>query len=135
MSSQACEGSATQAFDARSYGSFDFARRLPSLRVTRHALIGFTASRKFRVLYGVNVIPSLRRIRDPSVRREELRILRLRSQAPFAQGDTARPDRVYSVPQVSGPIRGECHPELAKDPRPKRSTRGVTDPSTSLAGS
>src|SRR5713101_677623 len=22
----------------------------------------------------------------------------------------------YSVPQVSGPIRGTCHPELAKDP-------------------
>src|SRR5205807_521910 len=41
----------------------------------------------------------------------------------------------YSVPQVSGPTQAECHPELAKDPRPKRSTRRVADPSTSLAGS
>src|ERR1700738_848901 len=53
-----------------------------------------TASRKFRVLHRVNVILSLRRIRDPTVRREELRILRLRWQARFAQDDTALRDRV-----------------------------------------
>src|ERR1700730_4856914 len=35
-----------------------------------------------------------RRIRDPTVRREESRILRLRSQARFAQDDTALRDRV-----------------------------------------
>src|SRR5438105_72221 len=41
----------------------------------------------------------------------------------------------YNVSYVSGPTQAECHPELAKDPRPKRSTRQVADPSTSLAGS
>src|SRR5207302_8614808 len=40
-----------------------------------------------------NVILSLRRIRDPSARRHELRILRLRSQARFAQDDTALRER------------------------------------------
>src|SRR5438477_7877821 len=29
----------------------------------------------------------------------------------------------YSVPYVSGPTQAECHPEPAKDPRPKRSRR------------
>src|SRR5205807_9733065 len=33
----ACEGSATQALDATSCGSFDFARRLASLRMTLHS--------------------------------------------------------------------------------------------------
>src|SRR5438132_13608674 len=37
------------------------------------------------------VILSLRRIRDPTARRDELRILRLRSQARFAQDDTCTP--------------------------------------------
>src|SRR5438309_5377818 len=46
-----------------------------------------TASRKFRGLYRLTVILSLRRIRDPSARGDELRILRLRSQARFAQDD------------------------------------------------
>src|SRR5438128_642207 len=35
----ACEGSATQALDATSCGSFDFARRLASLRMTLHSVI------------------------------------------------------------------------------------------------
>src|SRR2546421_2348392 len=51
------------------------------------------ASRKFRVLRRLTVILSLRRIRDPSARPDELRILRLRSQARFAQDDTALRDR------------------------------------------
>src|SRR5438067_4991703 len=29
---------------------------------------------------------------------------------------------LHSVPYVSGPPQAECHPELAKDPRPKRLT-------------
>src|SRR5947209_299286 len=32
----------------------------------------------------------------------------------------------YSGPNVPGPTQAECHPELAKDPRPNRSTRRVT---------
>src|SRR5438477_5635255 len=51
-----------------------------------------TASRTFRVLHRLNVILSLRRIRDPSARGDEVRILRLRSQARFAQDDTALRD-------------------------------------------
>src|SRR5437870_11747598 len=46
-----------------------------------------TASRTFRVVHRLTVILSLRRIRDPSARPDELRILRLRSQARFAQDD------------------------------------------------
>src|SRR5438067_2085116 len=65
----ACEGSATQALDPTSCGSFDFARRLASLRMTL----------------------SLRRIRDSDARNRK-RILRLRSQARFAQDDTALRD-------------------------------------------
>src|SRR4051794_16333404 len=53
-----------------------------------------TASRTFRVLHRLDVILSLRRIRDPSARGDEVRILRLRSQARFAQDDTALRDRV-----------------------------------------
>src|SRR5437868_15152676 len=34
----ACEGSATQALDPTSCGSFDFARRLASLRMTLHSV-------------------------------------------------------------------------------------------------
>src|SRR5207248_1659006 len=36
-----CEGSATQALDATRCGSFDFARRLASLRMTLHSVMGF----------------------------------------------------------------------------------------------
>src|SRR5437588_11912128 len=50
-----------------------------------------TASRKVRVLPRLTVILSLRRIRAPSARRDKLRILRLRSQARFAQDDTCTP--------------------------------------------
>src|SRR5438874_7975002 len=56
-----------------------------------------TASRTFRVLHRLTVILSLRRIRDPSVRRDEVRILRLRSQARFAQDDTALRERADQV--------------------------------------
>src|SRR5438105_8060026 len=37
----ACEGSATQALEATRCGSFDFARRLASLRMTVHSAMGF----------------------------------------------------------------------------------------------
>src|SRR5947209_14455066 len=53
-----------------------------------------TASATFRVLHRLTVILSLRRIRDPSARRHEVRILRLRSQARFAQDDIALRERV-----------------------------------------
>src|SRR5205814_6879596 len=56
-----------------------------------------TAFRTFRVLHRLNVILSLRRIRDPSARRHEVRILRLRSQARFAQDDSAPCDRVRDL--------------------------------------
>src|SRR5205807_10545626 len=46
-----------------------------------------TASRKFRGRHRLTVILSFRRIRDPSARHDKLRILRLRSQARFAQDD------------------------------------------------
>src|SRR5438270_13940357 len=39
MSSWTCEGAATQTLDATSCGSFDFARRLASLRMTLHSVI------------------------------------------------------------------------------------------------
>src|SRR5438445_2431309 len=56
-----------------------------------------TASRTFRVLHRLSVILSLRRIRDPSARGHEVRILRLRSQARFAQDDTSLPYRVRKL--------------------------------------
>src|SRR5437764_13127139 len=72
-----------------------------------------TASRTFRVLHRLTVILSLRRIRDPSARRHEVQILRLRSQARFAQDDTALPDRVrtfeiqlLSYGRTGGPYAG-----------------------------
>src|SRR5436305_4961395 len=61
----------------------------PSARRSRLS----TASHTFRVLHRLTVILSLRRIRDPSARRHEVRILRLRSQARFAQDDTALRER------------------------------------------
>src|SRR5256885_12627612 len=56
-----------------------------------------TASRTFRVLHRLTVILSLRRIRDPRARGHEVRILRLRSQARFAQDDTALRDRTRNL--------------------------------------
>src|SRR5438132_277872 len=50
-----------------------------------------TASRKFRGRHRLNVILSLRRIRDSDALNRK-RILRLRSQARFAQDDTALRD-------------------------------------------
>src|SRR5438105_2918526 len=40
MSSSACDGSATRALDPTRCGSFDFARRLASLRMTLHSVRG-----------------------------------------------------------------------------------------------
>src|SRR5256885_5869772 len=61
-----------------------------------------TASRTFRVLHRLTVILSLRRIRDPSARGDEVRILRLRSQARFAQDDTALRERGRPGPGLAG---------------------------------
>src|SRR5881227_3028165 len=44
-----CEGSATQALDPTSCGSFDFARRLASLRMTLHSVIGADQVQDWRV--------------------------------------------------------------------------------------
>src|SRR5437763_4325261 len=66
-----------------------------------------TASRTFRVLHRLTVILSLRRIRDPSARRHEVRILRLRSQARFAQDDTALHDRGRPGPGLAGVAKRE----------------------------
>src|SRR5437868_6071008 len=61
-------------------------------KVTRRALRGH---------FHPPVVPAghgnLRRIRDPSARRHEVRILRLRSQARFAQDDTALRERADQV--------------------------------------
>src|SRR5438105_13803117 len=67
-----------------------------------------TASCKFRVLRRLTVILSLRRIRDPSARRDKLRILRLRSQARFAQDDTALRDRDRPGPGLAGVAKREA---------------------------
>src|SRR5437764_8875608 len=69
-----------------------------------------TASRTFRVLHRLNVILSLRRIRDPSARRHELRILRLRSQARFAQDDTALRERVRTFRNPTTKLRTALGP-------------------------
>src|SRR5947209_7461599 len=66
-----------------------------------------TASRTFRVLHRLTVILSLRRIRDPSARRDEVRILRLRSQARFAQDDTALRERGRPGPSLAGVAKRE----------------------------
>src|SRR5947209_8850280 len=58
-------------------------------KVTRRALRGHFHSPVVPAGHG-----NLRRIRDPSARRHEVRILRLRSQARFAQDDTALRNRV-----------------------------------------
>src|SRR5438445_1933941 len=80
-----------------------------------------TASLKFRVLHRLTVILSLRRIRDPGARGDEVRILRLRSQARSAQDDTApfravRPARPPRPRPVAVPgLRWAC--SLAFQPR------------------
>src|SRR5881392_4024185 len=56
-------------------------------KVTRRALRGHFHSPVVPAGHG-----SLRRIRDPSARGDEVRILRLRSQARFAQDDSALRD-------------------------------------------
>src|SRR5437868_9455145 len=56
-------------------------------KVTRRALRGHFHSPVVPAGHG-----NLRRIRDPSARRDEVRILRIRSQARFAQDDTALRD-------------------------------------------
>src|SRR5438477_8595742 len=61
----------------------------------------------FRVLHRLNVILSLRRIRDPSARGDEVRILRLRSQARFAQDDTALRERGRPGPGLAGVAKRE----------------------------
>src|SRR6184192_3039021 len=66
-----------------------------------------TASRTFRVLHRLTVILSLRRIRDPSARGDEVRILRLRSQARFAQDDIALCDRGRPGPGLAGVAKRE----------------------------
>src|SRR5947207_8548339 len=67
-----------------------------------------TASRTFRVLHRLDVILSLRRIRDPSARGDEVRILRLRSQARFAQDDTALRNRSRPGPRLAGGAKREA---------------------------
>src|SRR5438132_1709621 len=66
-----------------------------------------TASRTFRVVHRLTVILSLRRIRDPSARRDEVRILRLRSQARFAQDDMALRERGRPGPALAGVAKRE----------------------------
>src|SRR5947209_6679258 len=70
-----------------------------------------TASLKFRVLHRLTVILSLRRIRDPGARGDEVRILRLRSQARFAQDDTALPDRVRTFRNPTTKLRPDRRSE------------------------
>src|SRR5438045_5818324 len=55
----------------------------------------------------LNVILSLRRIRDPRARGDEVRILRLRSQARFAQDDTALRDGGRPGPGLAGIAKRE----------------------------
>src|SRR5256885_14899408 len=69
-----------------------------------------TASPTFRVLHRLNVILSLRRIRDPSARRHEVRILRLRSQARFAQDDSALGDGVRTFRNPTTKLRTALGP-------------------------
>src|SRR5881398_1900487 len=62
----------------------------------------------FRVLHRLTVILSLRRIRDPSARGDEVRILRLRSQARFAQDDMALRERGRPGPGLAGVAKREA---------------------------
>src|SRR5437660_3738526 len=67
-----------------------------------------TAARRFRDLHRLNVILSLRRIRDPSARPDEVRILRLRSQARFAQDDMALRNRGRPGAGLAGVAKREA---------------------------
>src|SRR5947209_6794043 len=71
-------------------------------KVTRRALRGHFHSSVVPAGHG-----NLRRIRDPSARRDELRILRLRSQARFAQDDTALRTRGRPGPGLAGVAKRE----------------------------
>src|SRR5438874_10014379 len=93
-----------------------------------------TASRTFRVLHRLTVILSLRRIRDPSARGDELRILRLRSQARFAQDDislrrirdpSARGDEVRILRLRSQARFAQDDTALRESGRPGRGLTGV----------
>src|SRR5438105_9219401 len=97
----ACEGAATPTL-ATGSGSFDYARRLASLRMTL-ACEGSatptlaTGSGSFdyaRKLASLRMTLACEGSATPSARRDELRILRLRSQTRFAQDDTALRERV-----------------------------------------
>src|SRR5881227_1341492 len=63
-------------------------------------------SRTFRVLHRLTVILSLRRIRDSDACNRK-RILRLRSQARFAQDDTALRNRGRPGPGLAGVAKRE----------------------------
>src|SRR5438067_1051269 len=71
-------------------------------KVTRRALRGHFHSPVVAVGHG-----NLRRIRDPSARRHEVRILRLRSQARFVQDDTALRERGRPGPGLASVAKRE----------------------------
>src|SRR5437763_4030049 len=71
-------------------------------KVTRRALRGHFHSPVVPAGHG-----NLRRIRDPSARGDEVRILRLRSQARFAQDDTALRERGRPGPGRAGVAKRE----------------------------
>src|SRR5438270_5110854 len=100
---QSPAGSASPAAPPSARGPFSNSRPVISRPERVSSCEGTT---KYSVLYvrglhRLTVILSLRRIRDPSARRHELRILRLRSQARFAQDDIdlleASPARVPAL--------------------------------------
>src|SRR5438105_8380958 len=76
---------------------------LPMKKVTRRALRGHFHSPVVPAGHG-----NLRRIRDPSARGDEVRILRLRSQARFAQDDTALRERGRPGPKAAGVAKREA---------------------------
>src|SRR5437762_1454529 len=76
---------------------------LPMKKVTRRALRGHFHSPVVPAGHG-----NLRRIRDPSARPDEVRILRLRSQGRFAQDDTALRDRGRPGPALAGVAKREA---------------------------
>src|SRR5438874_7272419 len=74
-------------------------------KVTRRALRGHFHSPVVPAGHG-----NLRRIRDPSARGHEVRILRLRSQARFAQDDTALRERVRTFRNPTTKLRTALGP-------------------------
>src|SRR6059058_1579668 len=72
-------------------------------KVTRRALRGHFHSPVVPAGHG-----NLRRIRDPSARGDEVRILRLRSQARSAQDDSAPCDRGQPGPGLAGVAKREA---------------------------